>query len=110
MGFCFFHVSLIFSCEIFAFSFLIGAFTGSSIFGLVVLGGSSLIMYAFFQRLYTALPLVWGATLLGGITTLLWASYIDAWFETTFIAVFLGLLSGVICYFANDRFFKKYQV
>ena len=100
----------IFACEIITFSFLIGAFMGSSTFGLVILGGSSLIMYILFQRLYNALPLVWGATLLGGTAILLWASYIDAWFETTFIAVFFGLLSGVICYLANDRFFKKYQV
>ncbi len=102
-------VYLIFACEIIVFSLLIGAFMNSLVLGVTILGGSSIIMYALFQRLYNALPLVWGATFLASITSLLWASYIDAWLGTTFLAILFGLLSGFICYTLNDYFFKTYQ-
>lgn len=100
----------VFACEIATFSFLIGAFMGSLILGISILGISGLIMYLLFQRIYNSLPLVWGATFLGGITTLLWTSYLDDWLGTTFLAILFGLLSGFICYVLNDRFFKTYQV
>jgi hypothetical protein len=102
-------IYLIFSCEIIVFSLLLGAFMDSLALGLAILGGSGLIMNVLFQRLYNALPLVWGATVLGSITTLLWASYLDAWLGTTFIAILFGLLSGFVCYTLNDYFFKTYQ-
>lgn len=103
-------IYLIFSCEIVVFSLLIGAFMDSLIFGLSILGGSGLIMFTLFQRFYNALPLVWGATLLGSLATLLWTSYIDGWLGTTFIALLFSLLFGFICYVLNDHFFKTYQV
>ncbi|HUX80606.1 MAG TPA: hypothetical protein VMW10_12805 [Alphaproteobacteria bacterium] len=99
-------VYLIFACEVIVFSFLIGAFMNSLVLSVTVLGASGLLMYILFQWLYNTQPLVWGATLLGGITTLLWASYLDTLCGTTFIAILLGLLSGFICYVLNDRFFK----
>lgn len=103
-------VYLIFACEIVVFSFLIGAFMNSLVLGVTVLGASGLIMYLLFQWLYDAQPLVWGATFLGGFTTLLWTSYLDAWCGTTFIAILFGLLSGFICYVLNRHFFKTYHV
>lgn len=103
-------IYLIFSCEVVVFSFLIGAFMGSSTLGVTVLGVSSLIIYLFFQRLYTSLPLIWGGTILGGIATLLWTSYIDTWLGTNFIAILLSFIFGGFCYIANDHFFRKYQV
>jgi len=103
-------IYLIFSCEIVVFSLLIGAFMDSLIFGLSILGGSGLIMFTLYERWYKALPLVWGATLLGSLTTLLWTSYIDDWLGTTFIALIFSLLFGFVCYVLNDYFFKTYQV
>ncbi|MBS0271413.1 MAG: hypothetical protein JSR85_02050 [Proteobacteria bacterium] len=103
-------VYLIFSCEVIVFSFLIGAFRGSSTLGFTILGSSSLIIYFLFQRLYTPLPLVWGVTILSGIATLLWVSYIDTWLGTNFIAIILSFIVGGLCYIVNDRFFKKYHV
>lgn len=102
-------VFLIFGCEIAFFSFLIGAFMHSIGLAVSVLGGSSLAMYMLFQRYYTFWPMVWGSTLLGGLSALLWGSYLDAWLGTNFIAIFLSLLSGVLCFFLNDLFFRKYQ-
>ncbi len=103
-------IYLIFACEIIVFSFLIGGFMNSTILAMVILCGSGLIMYAFFQWVYTSTPLVWGATLLGAITALLWASYIDAWLGTTCVALLLSLVSGTVCYLLNGCFFKRYQV
>ena len=103
-------IYLIFTCEIVVFSLLIGAFMDSLVLGVIILGGSILIIYTLFQRLYTALPFIWGATFLASLTALLWASYIDQWLGTTFIAIFCGLLSGALCYVLNDYFFKTYQV
>ena len=100
-------VLLILGCETIVFSFLIGAFMGSFGLGLVVLGGTSLIMYALFQRIYTPRPLIWGVTLLAGFATLFWASYIDFWLGTTFIAILLGFLSGTLFYFLNLRILEK---
>jgi len=100
-------IFLIFGCEFIVFSFLIGAFMGSFGLGLVILGGTSLIMYALFQRMYTPRPLIWGVTLLASFATLLWTSYIDFWFGTTFMAILLGLLSGTLFYILNVRILEK---
>ena len=103
-------VFFIFSCEVIVFSFLISAFMNSLALGVAISGASGFIMYLLFQRLYSSLPLVWGATLLGGLMILLWASYIDMWLGTTFIAIFLSLLGGTLCYFLNRLFFQEYQI
>lgn len=103
-------VYLIFSCEIIFFSFLIGGFADSIILGFSILGSGGLLMYALSQKFYSAHPYIWGGTILGGLTTFLWASYIDAWFGTSFIAVLLSLLMGHIFYFLNNLFFKKYYI
>lgn len=100
-------ILLILGCEIIVFSFLIGAFLSSFGLGLVILGGTSLILYALFQRKYTPHPLVWGATLLASFATLLWTSIIDFWLGTTFIAILLCLLSGASVYFLNAWILKK---
>lgn len=102
-------IYLIFSCEIIVFSFLIGAFMGSSVLGVGIVGCSGLIMYLLFQRFYNPPPFIWGATLLGGMTTLLWASFIDTWLGTNFIAILLSLIVGSLCYILNDFFFNKYK-
>ncbi|MBY0292371.1 MAG: hypothetical protein K2W92_03695 [Alphaproteobacteria bacterium] len=103
-------VYLIFSCEIIFFSFLIGGFADSIILGFTILGSGGLIMYALGERLYSAHPYIWGGTILGGLATFLWASYIDIWLETSFVAVLLSLLMGSICYFLNNLFFEKYYI
>jgi len=103
-------IYLILGCEIAFFSFLIGTYMHSFTFGLAILGVSSIIIYALFQSLYNLRPFVWGATLLAGLTTLLWASYIDRWLGTNFIAILFSILSGSLCYVLNDRFLKKYQL
>lgn len=103
-------VYLIVGCETAVFSFLISSYMHSFVLGLVILGGSSLIMYALFQHFYSPLPFIWGVTLLGSLTTLLWTSYLDIWLGTSFIAIFLSLFSGVLFYFLKSRFFKKYHV
>lgn len=100
-------IFLILGCEIIVFSFLIGAFMGSFGLGLVVLGGTGLIMYALFQRIYTLRPLIWGTALLASFATLLWASYIDFWLGTTFMAIFLGFLNGALFYFLNVWILEK---
>ncbi len=99
----------IFTCEMVVFSLLIGAFMDSLVLGVIILGSTGILIYTLFHRLYNPLPLVWSATVLGSLTVLLWASYIDAWLGTTFIAILSSFLTGVFCYLLNDRFFKKYQ-
>lgn len=100
-------IFLIFGCETIVFSFLIGAFMGSFGLGMVILGGAGLIMYALFQRIYTLRPLIWGTALLAGFATILWASYIDFWLGTTFMAILLGFLNGALFYFLNVRILEK---
>ncbi len=100
----------IFACEIGVFSFLIGAFMNSLILGFMIFSGSGLVMYTLFQRFYTFLPLVWGATLLGWMTTFLWTSYIDRGLGTNFMAILLSLSSGFFCYVLNERFFKRFSI
>lgn len=100
-------ILLILGCETIVFSLLMGAFMGSFGLGVVILGGASLIMYALFQRIYTPRPLIWGTALLAGFSTLLWASYIDFWLGTTFMAVLLGFLSSALFYFLNVWILEK---
>ena len=103
-------IYLIFSCEIIFFSFFIGGFANSIILGFTILGSSGLTMYALGQMLYNPQPYVWGGTILGGLATFLWASYIDTWLGTSYIAVLLSFLMGRICYSLNNFFFKKYYI
>ncbi len=101
-------VFLILACEIAVFSFLIGAFLGSVLLGLIILFLYGIAMYFLFQEFYTPLPFVWGATLLASIATLLWASYIDIWLGTAFMTVLLTPLSGTLCYLLNNSFLRRY--
>jgi hypothetical protein len=101
-------VFLLFGCEIAMFSLLLGSYLGSLGLGLIILGGSGLIIYPLFQRLYTLHPFLWVITFLGGLTTLLWASYIDFFFDTNFVAVFLSVFIGIVLYSANYFFAKKH--
>lgn len=102
-------IFLVFGCEVVALSFLIGAFMSSVVFGFTLCGLSSLTMYFFYQKFYKPFPFVWGVTLLAGMNSLLWASYIDKWCGTTYVAVLLGFITAVCFYFLNKRFFKKSQ-
>lgn len=102
-------VFVIFACEVVTFSFLIGTFGSSSILGLSVCGLSGLIMYALYQKFYNSLPFIWGIALLAGTNSLLWASYIDALFDTTFIALTLGIITAVFFYGLNKRLFKMFH-
>lgn len=101
-------VFLILSCEMGVFSLLLGAYMHSLGLGLVILGASSLVIYPFFQRLYSPHPFLWIISFLGSLTTLFWASYIDYFLETNFIAIFLSLTIGAVLYVLNYLFVKKY--
>lgn len=103
-------IFLILGCEVAFFSFLIGAYMDSVGFGLCILGIAALFMYFLFQKLYTFLPLVWGSTFLGTITTLCWSSYIDLWLGTNFVAIFFALSMGSFLFFLNNHFLKKYYL
>jgi hypothetical protein len=102
-------VFLILGCELAVLSFLIGAYLDSVGFGLCILGAVGLPLYFLFQEIYTFLPLVWGITLLGTITTLCWSSYIDLWLGTNFMAIFLALSMGSFLFVLNNHFLKKYM-
>lgn len=103
-------VFLFLGCEVVAFSLLLGAYMGSLGLGFVILGISCLIIYGLFQWLYNLHPFLWVITLLGSLTTLLWASYIDYFFGTTFIAIFLSIGAGSILYILNYFFVKNYHL
>ena len=103
-------IFIILGCEVAVLSFLIGAYFHSVGLGAVLLGGSGLILYAFFQNLYSLTPFLWGISLLGGLTALLWGSYLDWWLGTNFIALFLAFLCGAIGYAFNYVFLKKYHL
>jgi ABC-type multidrug transport system permease subunit len=90
------------------FSLLLGAYMDSLGFGIVILGLCALIIYPLFQHFNSLYPTLWILTLLGSFTTFLWALSIDYFFDTTFIAIFLGIMSGIIIYIVNYFFIKKY--
>ena len=100
-------VYLLFGSEIVLFSLLLGAYMGSLGFGLVIVGGSALSIYPLFQRFYTLHPFLWVITFLGGLCVLLWGSYIDFFFDTNFVAIFLSVFIGVVIYGVNYFFAKK---
>jgi hypothetical protein len=99
-------IFVIYSCEVIALSFLIGTFMSSPVLGFTICGMSGLIMYALYQKFYTPLPLIWGTTLLAGLNGFLWASYLDTWFGTTFIAIIAGTLTAVYFYYLNKKLFS----
>lgn len=102
-------IFLILSCEIGFFSFLIGAYFHSVGIGFITLGGSGLILYGLFQQFFSLQPLVWSVTFLGGFAILLWTTYIDQWFGTSFIALLFSLLTGTLLYFMNNLFLRKHH-
>jgi len=101
-------VFLLLGCELGFFSLLLGAYMDSLGLGFVILGICALIMYPLFQHFNSLYPFVWMITLLGSFTTLLWATCLDFFFDTTFIAVFLSIFTGLVLYYANYFFIKKY--
>lgn len=101
-------VFLLLGSEVVAFSLLLGAYMGSIGLGFVILGGSGLIIYPFYQRFYTPQPFLWMITILGGLATLTWASYLDYFFDTNFIAILLSTIVAAILYISNYLFVKKY--
>lgn len=101
-------VFLLLGCEGVVFSLLLGAYMNSLGLGLVLLGGSVVIVYPLFQYFYSLYPFLWMVTFLGSLTTLLWASYLDFFFGTTFIAVFSSIFTGVVIYGVNYFFVKKH--
>lgn len=101
-------VFLILGCELAFFSLLLGAYMHSLGLGFVILGGSGLVIYPFFQRLYNLYPFLWMITFLGSLTALLWVSYIDFFLGTNFVAVMLSIVVGFVVYMGNYFFIKKY--
>lgn len=101
-------VFLLLGCELGFFSLLLGAYMNSLGLGFVILGICALVMYPLFQHFNSLYPFVWIITLLGSLTTLLWGAYLDFFFDTTFIAIFLSIVTGVVVYNANYFFIKKY--
>lgn len=99
-------IFVIYSCEVIALSFLIGTFMSAPILGFTICGLSGLVLYALYQKFYNPLPLIWGATLLSGLNSLLWASYLDTWFGTTFIAISASLVTGMYFYYLNKKLFS----
>ncbi len=98
-------IFVIYACEIIALSFLLGTFMSSSILGLSISGLAGLLMYVLYQRFYNTTPLIWGVTLLAGANGLLWASYIDTWLDTTFIAIIAAFIIGSYFYYLNKKLF-----
>lgn len=101
-------VFVVFGCEVMVFSLLLGAYMNSLGLGLAILGGSSLVIYCLFQWLYNLKPFLWVITALGTLTTFFWVSYIDFFFETNFISIFLSIFMGFVIYYTNYLFTKKY--
>lgn len=101
-------VFLFLGCELGFFSLLLGAYMDSLGLGFVIIGICALMMYPLFQHFNSLYPFIWMITLLGSLTTLLWATYIDFFFDTTFIAIFLSIFMGVFLYYTNYFFIKKY--
>lgn len=100
-------VFLLLGCEMVTFSLLLGAYMESLGLGFVILGGCALVIYPLFQRFYSLYPYLWMVTFLGSLTTLLWTSFIDFYLGTTFIAMFLCIIMGIVVYSINYFFVKK---
>lgn len=100
-------IFLLLGCELGFFSLLLGAYLDSLGLGFVILGICAVVMYPLFQHFNSLYPFIWLIILLGSLTTLLWATYLDYFFDTTFIAVSLSLIAGVVIYNANYFFLKN---
>jgi hypothetical protein len=102
-------VFLLLGSEVVALSLLIGAYMGSIGLGFAIMGGSGLMIYPFYQRFYTLQPFLWVIACLGSLATLLWASYLDYFFDTHFIAYILTLIVGATLYVSNYLFVKTWE-
>lgn len=98
-------IFIIYACEVIALSFLLGTFMSSSSLGLAIAGLSGIIVYALYQRYFKPTPLIWTVSLLAGMNSLLWGSYLDTWLGTTFIAISAGIVTVIYFYILNKKLF-----
>ena len=103
-------ILFIYICECAFFSLLIGAYFSSVTFGLTILGLVGILLYALFQRFYSALIFIWTVTFLAGFATFMWFSELDIYLGTGFISILFTIFISTFCFISNRELFKNYII